>query len=121
MEKEKVINYTAEQTTELVEAYKAAPTAETVEAFASKFGKKGRSIIAKLVREGVYQAKVYVSKTGAPVVHKDDTATEIGELLGLTENDAASLAKANKAALLAVRAALKVKASELATAMKTAE
>lgn len=47
-------SYTVEQTAELVEAYKAAPVKATVEAFAAKFGKSVKSIVAKLSREQVY-------------------------------------------------------------------
>ena len=54
---EKTVNYTPEQTAELVTAYQAAPTAETVSAFAEKLGKTTRSIVAKLSREGVLQEK----------------------------------------------------------------
>lgn len=50
----KIVNYTPEQTTELVSAYKAEPTPETVETFAEKFGKTVKSVVAKLSREGVY-------------------------------------------------------------------
>ena len=99
-------SYTNEQAAELVTTYKANPTAETVEAFAVKFGKTSRSIIAKLSREGCYQKKEYVSKTGEKPVKKDSTADAIGAILGLSENDTSSLAKANKVALAAIFKAL---------------
>lgn len=98
--------YTAEQSAELVAAYKAAPTVETVETFAVKFGKTVKSVVAKLSREGVYQKKEYVSKTGEKPVKKDSTADAIGAILGLSENDTSSLAKANKVALAAIFKAL---------------
>lgn len=98
--------YSAEQSAELVAAYKAAPTAETVETFAVKFGKTVKSIVAKLSREGCYQKKEYVSKTGEKPVKKDSTADAIGTILGLSENDTSSLAKANKVALAAIFKAL---------------
>lgn len=98
--------YTAEQSAELVAAYKAAPTVETVETFAVKFGKTVKSVVAKLSREGVYQKKEYVSKTGEKPVKKDSTADAIGAILGLSENDTSSLAKANKACLAAIFKAL---------------
>ena len=100
------VNYTEVQTTELVSAYVEAPTAETVEAFAVKFGKSVKSIVAKLSREGVYKKKEYVSKTGEKPAKKDATADAIGKILGLSENDTSSLAKANKTALKAVFDAL---------------
>lgn len=54
---EKVQNYTPEQTKLVVEGYQAG---QTVEALAELVGKTTRSVVAKLSREGVYQAKVRV-------------------------------------------------------------
>lgn len=102
----KAPNYTAEQTAAIVSAYVADSTAETVEALAKQFGKTARSIIAKLSREGVYKAKEYTTKKGEKPVKKDDTADAIGKILGLTEGEADSLAKANKTALTKIFAAL---------------
>jgi hypothetical protein len=98
--------YSVEQTSEMVAAYVAAPNAATVEALAVKFGKTVKSVIAKLSRENVYQKKEYVSKTGEKPAKKDATADAIGAILRLSENDTASLAKANKTALAAVFKAL---------------
>lgn len=103
---EKTVNYTPEQTAELVAAYVAAPVAETVDAFAEKFGKSVRSIRAKLSKEGVYKAKEYVSKTGEKPVKKDAHADAIGAVLGLTEPEIESLTKANKTALVKIFKAL---------------
>ena len=99
--------YTAEQTTALVEAYKAAPTAETVAAFAESFGKSVKSIVAKLSREGVYQKKEYTTKAGAKPVKKEALADELQMVFGLSEAEADSLAKANKTALVKILAAVK--------------
>ena len=96
--------YTVEQTLELVEAYKALPTQETVMAFAEKFGKTVKSVIAKLSREGVYQKKEYVSKAGTKPVKKEELATELMEAFELSDAEADSLAKANKTALLKILA-----------------
>jgi hypothetical protein len=98
-----VVNYTPEQTQRLVEAYRAGVTVEQI---AVDIGKSVRSIVAKLSREGVYQKKEYVSKTGEKPVSKDAQADAIGAILGLSEADTESLAKANKAALVAVFEAL---------------
>jgi hypothetical protein len=98
----KSVNYTPEMTAELVNAYKAAPTSETVAAFAAKFGKNVKSVVAKLSREGVYMKKEYVTKAGAKPIPKEDMATFIGDKLGLDEASASSLAKANKHALAAI-------------------
>lgn len=104
--KAKAVNYTNEQTAELVAAYKATPTRATVDAFALKFGKGVRSVIMKLTREGVYQKAEYVTKAGEKVQPKDDLADAIGKALGLTEPDIESLTKANKSALKAIGLAL---------------
>ena len=100
---EKTINYTAEQTAQIVADYKAGIT---VDAIAEALGKTTRSVIAKLSREGVYQKKVYVSKTGQAPVKKDATADKIGAILNLTEAEIESLTKANKSALVKVYTAL---------------
>ena len=98
--------YTVEQTLELVEAYKAQPNQETVAVFAEKFGKTVKSVIAKLSREGVYQKKEYVSKSGQKPEKKDSVADAIGAVLGLSEGEIDSLAKANKTALQKIFKAL---------------
>lgn len=95
----KTVNYTPEQTAQMVADYQAGVT---VEAMALTLGKTVRSVVAKLSREKVYKAKTYVSKSGEAVVKKDSVADYIGEALGLTEADTESLTKANKNALKAV-------------------
>lgn len=102
----KIANYTDEQTTALVSAYAANPTAETVSAFAVTFGKSVRSVVAKLSREGVYQKAERTTKTGEPVQKKDATADAIGAVLMLTEAETESLTKANKTALVKIFSAL---------------
>mgnify|MGYP005636507011 CR=1 FL=1 len=99
----KTINYTPEQTAQMVADYS---NGTTVEAIAEKMGKTVRSVVAKLSREKVYVAKTYVSKTGAPVVKKDAHADAIGAILRLPENDIESLTKANKNALKVIFEAL---------------
>lgn len=102
----KTVNYTTEQTAEMVSAYVANPTAETVAMLAEKLGKSVRSVVAKLSREKVYVAKTYVGKTGEKPVKKDSMADAIGNILGLAENEVESLAKANKTVLAKIFAAL---------------
>ena len=92
----KTVNYTAEQTAEILSGYMLG---ETVESLADRMGKSTRSIVAKLSREGVYKKKEYVSKTGEKPVKKDVHADAIGAILQLPENDIESLTKANKTAL----------------------
>jgi hypothetical protein len=106
MATEKTPNYSEAQTAALVEAYTAEPTRETVDAFAAKFGKTAKSVIAKLVREGVYHRKEYTTKTGDKPVKKDDQADAIGRILKMSDGEADSLAKANKTALSKIVKAL---------------
>lgn len=95
----KTVNYTPEQTAKMVSDYQAGVT---VEALAQELGKTVRSIVAKLSREKVYQAKVYKTKNGEAVVKKDEFADIIAQALALSEADADSLTKANKTALKAI-------------------
>ena len=99
----KTVNYTAEQTAQIVADYAAGVT---VEAIAESMGKTVRSIVAKLSREKVYVAKTYVSKTGAAVVKKDAHADAIAAILKLTEAETESITKANKTALVKIFEAL---------------
>lgn len=99
----KTINYTPEQTAQIIADYQAG---KSVEIIAEKFGKTVRSIVAKLSREKVYIKKEYKSKTGDIPVKKDTHADAIGAILRLPENDIESLTKANKNALKAIFEAL---------------
>ena len=63
-------NYTDEMVSQMVETYEASPTRDTVEQLAEDLGKTTRSIIAKLSREGVYKAQPRTTKSGEPVVSK---------------------------------------------------
>ena len=63
-------NYTDEMVAQMTEQYTANPTRETVDELARELGKTTRSIIAKLSREGVYKAQPRTTKTGEPVVSK---------------------------------------------------
>lgn len=103
MAKEKVLNYTPEQVAALRADY---ADGVSVEMIAEKLGKSVRSIVAKLSREGVYQKKEYVSKTGEKPVKKDTVADAIGAVLLLTEAETESLTKANKTALAKIFSAL---------------
>ena len=98
--------YTPEMVETMKAEYLAASTAETVKALAEKFGKSVPQIRAKLVNLGVYKAKVYTTKQGEKPQKKDETADAIGRILGLSEGEADSLAKANKTALAKILKAL---------------
>ena len=95
----KTLNYTPEQTVQMVADYQAGMTVETL---ALNLGKSARSIVAKLSREKVYQKKAYVTKSGETTVKKDEVSDYIGQALGLNEVDVTSLTKANKTALKAI-------------------
>lgn len=118
----KVVNFTAEQTVELVNAYKLADSTESrknvVSAYAAKFGKSDASIRMKLVREQVYIKPEATTKTGETVVDKEKLADQIAAFIPETLDEASvsSLAKANKKALKAI---LKV-VSELSAFKKQA-
>jgi len=99
----KIVNYTPEQTLQMVADYQAGVSVETI---ALNMGKTVRSVVAKLSREKVYIAKQYVSKTGEKPVKKDIHAEMIGRILNLPENDVDSLTKANKNALKVIFDAL---------------
>jgi len=84
------INYTDEQTVELVQAYQAG---EAVEALAERFQKSVRSIVAKLSREGVYQPKSKAKGTGR--VTKAALIQYVEELLQLDPQSLQTLEKAS--------------------------
>ena len=91
-------NYTDEMVDAMVAEYTANPTKDTVVSLSREFNKTTRSIVAKLVREGVYVAQPRTTKTGAPVVRKSEIVAEIQTELGATAGFP-SLEKASKADL----------------------
>lgn len=98
----KPVNYTPEQTVEIVQAYQAG---ETVEAIAERTGKSTRSIVAKLSREGVYRAKGKAKSE--QVVRKADLIAEIAHSIDANEELLESLEKATKEALELIARAVK--------------
>lgn len=88
------VNYTAEQTAQVVQSYQAG---ETVEAIAATLGKSVRSIVAKLSREGVYKAKSK-AKAGARVT-KAELIDSIANQCGVEPALLVSLEKASLEAL----------------------
>lgn len=95
-EKAVVVNYTAEQTAEVVTRYQAG---ETVEAIALAVGHSVRSVIAKLSREKVYVAK---QKTPVARVTKAVLIAAIAAKVGASEEALESLEKATASALALV-------------------
>ena len=89
-------NYTEAMTEKMVAQYKANPSRDTVDAIAKELGKNARSVIAKLSREGVYQAQPRVTKSGEPIVRKAELVAQVQETLGI---ELPSLVKASKADL----------------------
>jgi len=86
---DKTVNYTPEQTAQLV-----------AKSLAEMFGKTTRSVVAKLSREGVYQAK---SKTsGVARVKKAELVDRIASLCGASPESFDSLEKANHEVLEAI-------------------
>ena len=105
----RTLNYSDVQVATMIERYTSEPTRATVDAIAHEFNKNSRSIIAKLVREGVYQAAPRVTKTGAPVVRKATIIADINANLGLADNALASLEKTSKVDLEALLLAVQSK------------
>lgn len=99
MAKEKVMNYTPEQTEKAKAEYLSGVTVETI---AAELGKTVRSVIAKLSKEQVYKAKTYTTKTGEKPVKKNEHADAIGVIFSLSEGEIESLTKANKTALVKI-------------------
>lgn len=94
-------NYTPAQTAEIVARYQAG---ETVEALATALGKTTRSIVAKLSREGVYQAKTRA--TGVARVRKAELVDKLAQACGVAPEVFESLEKANHDVLEALVAKL---------------
>jgi hypothetical protein len=89
--------YTPEQTKRLRELYIAHPQAKTINALAMEFGKTHKSVLSKLVLEGLHTKTPYVTKQGEKPVSKETHAGAICKALHLdAASDIAALARANK-------------------------
>lgn len=97
----KIVNYTAEQTASMVEAFKAGTS---VEAIAVTVGKSVRSVIAKLSREGVYTAKAKAKAEGKAET-KAEMLAKVEVNLGVEAGTFASFEKGTVSALKALVAA----------------
>ena len=93
------MNYSAEQTVQMVEAYQASPGRVTVEKLANDMDKSVKSIIGKLSREGVYRREIYKTKTGDIPITKSEIVSTIAETLGLEVESLTGLDKAPKSTL----------------------
>ena len=99
---DKTVNYTPEQTAQLVQAYQAGTSVENL---AMQLGRSTRSIVAKLSREGVYKAKS--KATGVVRVKKADLVDQIANRCGVAPEIFESLEKANHEVLEAIVANLR--------------
>jgi len=97
----KTVNYTAEQTAAVVASYTSGVT---VEAIAKEVGKSVRSVVAKLVREGVYTSKAK-ERTGARMT-KMEMLAKAEAAVGVAAGTFASFEKGTKAAIEALVAAV---------------
>ena len=94
---EKTVNYSEAQVREIVEAYKAGTAVETI---AEAVGKSVRSVVAKLSREGVYQAKAKAKGEGR--VTKADLVARVAVAVGVDATTLETLTKASHEALEAL-------------------
>jgi len=91
---DKPVNYTPEQTAEIIGLY---TTGNPVEMIAAQMGKSVRSIVAKLSREGVYVPKAAAKGQGR--VTKADLINRLANKFGIEATEIASLEKAGMGAL----------------------
>lgn len=94
------VNWTQEQTADLVNAYKDEKDTAVL---AARFGRTQRSIIAKLVTEKAYEKAETAKTKGAT---KAQLIASIEEVLNLPAGILTSLDKGSKEALLAMQAAV---------------
>ena len=99
----KAVNYTEEQTATVKEMF---ANSVAIEEIAKAVGKTPKSVIGKLVREGVYHKAEKVAATNTNSSTKAELAKAIGAVLQLEDVDVASLVSASKKALNAVFSAL---------------
>jgi phage terminase large subunit-like protein len=98
-------NYTEEMVARMQEVYSANPTRATAETLAEEMDKPVRSVIAKLSNMGIYKAQARVTKSGAPVVRKEDIVAQIQATVGV---EVPTLAKATKQDLQTLLSAISV-------------
>ena len=90
------VNYTTEQTKEMISIYEANPNRDTVDLIAKDFGKTVKSVIGKLSREKVYIKKDYQTKRGEKPITKIEMVGHIAEMLSINVSVIAGLTKASK-------------------------
>lgn len=90
----KQVNYTPEMTQDLVARYTAGMPVDMI---ARELGKTVRSVVAKLVREGVYQAK---TKEASIRLTKEDLVAKIEAHFEMNPGTLDSLTKASRDQLI---------------------
>jgi Zn-dependent peptidase ImmA (M78 family) len=95
--------YTPEIEKQLIQDYKdGVPVKE----LALRLGVPDRSVIAKLSSLGLYQKKVYLSKTGQVPIKKEEYIEKLAKVLNVNIDRLESLEKANKSVLSMLLTAL---------------
>ena len=94
------MNYTNSETKKLIEMYIAEPNLDNVSKLSVYFNKPKKSIISKLVKEGVYVRKGYRTKTGSIPITKLQIVRDLEDLLDVKLTD---LDKAPKSTLMNLR------------------
>ena len=77
-------SYTEKEVNQLVSVYTANPCMETVEKLMTLLNKPKKSIIAKLVKEGVYVTRGYRTKTGELPITKLEMVRTIEDALDIS-------------------------------------
>lgn len=98
------MSYSEELTEEIVNEYKNNPSRETVDKISARIGKSTRSVIAKLAAEGAYNTPVRTTKTGEPIVKKEELVAEIEAWLNIS---VPTLVKTSKLELKALHSKVK--------------
>lgn len=75
------MTYTLKEVEVLLDTYTKNPCLEVVDKLSVKLNKPRKSIIAKLVKEGVYQRRGYRTKTGETPITKLALVREIESIL----------------------------------------
>lgn len=91
--------YTAEEELEIKTSYLQRPTRATVEELSEKYGRSVRSIVSKLVKEGVYVKPRYTTKSGEIPINKEELVELISVAMGVPSEMLEGLEKAPKRAL----------------------
>ena len=96
--------YTEELTATIIARYLENPTRQTVHAIAEDIGKSPSSVTAKLCIAKVYKSPVRATKTGDPIVKKDEMVEDIGKWIG---TEVPTIVKSGKQDLIKLHAYLK--------------